>query len=105
MRAGLLKETITIQNQISTKDIFGATSTLWIKKISTKAQVTNNSGNRINQNNEILHTYNKTFTIRLYHNVEDSDRILYKGKLYRIISIDREINTQLINIITELIND
>jgi len=76
-----------------------------VEKFTTRAQVTTNSGNRLNQNNEIIHTYNVTFIVRLYHDIEESDRVIYKGKKYRIISINKELYKQSTNIIGELINE
>lgn len=105
MRAGLLREQITIQKITNIKDAFGANTTLWVDKFTCRAQVNTNSGNRLNQNNEIIHTYNVTFTIRLYYNVEESDRIIFNGKKYRIISVNKELYKQAINIIGELINE
>ncbi len=64
-----------------------------------------NSGNRINQNNEIVNTYNVSFLIRLYHNVNESDRIIYDNKKYRIISINKDSAKQSKTIIGELINE
>lgn len=100
-----MRDSITIQKLTTTKDSFGANTPLWVEKFTTRAQVTTNSGNRLNQNYEIIHTYNLTFTIRLYHDVEESDRILYNGKKYRIISINKELYKQAITIIGELINE
>lgn len=105
VRAGLLRETITILKLVSTKDSFGANSTEWTDKFTTRAQVTINSGNRENQNNEIVYTRNVTFSIRFYHAVTESDRVLYDGKKYRIISIDKERSKQSIHIIGEVINE
>ncbi len=64
-----------------------------------------NSGNRINQNSEIINTYNVSFLIRLYHNVDESDRIIYDNKKYRIISIYKDLAKQSKTIIGELINE
>ena len=100
-----MRETITIQKLTTTKDSYGANTSLWVDKFTTRAQVTTNSGNRLNQNYEIIHTYNLTFTIRLYHNVEEADRIIYNGKKYKIISINKELYKQAITIIGELINE
>lgn len=50
MRAGLLNYPITIQEPITLKDVYGANGIDW--KDATRAQVTYNSGNRQNQNNE-----------------------------------------------------
>lgn len=105
LRTGLLREIITIQKLTNIKDSFGATSDNWIDKFNARAQVTTNSGDRLNQNNEIRHSYNVTFTIRFYHDVQDTDRIIYNDTKYRIISINKELNKQAINIIAETINN
>lgn len=105
MRAGLLTEEITIQTPVSIKDIYGADSIRWDNIINTRAQVSYNSGKRQNQNNEIVHSYTITFTIRYYHNVNELMIIIWKGNKYRILSINRELYKQSITIITELINE
>ena len=105
MRAGLLRDKIIVQKLSVTKDSFGANSTVWIDKFSTRAQVTYNSGNRLNQNNEIINTYNVTFTIRIYNDVNEADRVICNSKKYRILFISRELYKQTITIIGELINE
>lgn len=105
MRAGLLTEEITIQTPVSIKDIYGADSIRWDNIINTRAQVSYNSGQRQNQNNEIVHSYTITFTIRYYHNVNERMIIIWKGNKYRILSINRELYKQSITITTELINE
>jgi len=71
MRAGLLNYPITIQEPVTVKDVYGANGINWKDVISTRAQVTYNTGNRQNQSNEIIHCYTVTFTIRLYHKVNE----------------------------------
>lgn len=105
MRAGLLTEEITIQAPVTIKDIYGADSIRWDDVISTRSQVSFNSGQRQNQNNEIVHSYTITFTIRYYHNINERMIIVWKGNRYKILSINREIHKQSITIITELINE
>ena len=58
MRAGTLHYPITIQEPVAIKDGYGANSIDWRDVISTRSNVTYNSGNRQNQNNEIVHSYN-----------------------------------------------
>ena len=87
------------------QDVYGANGIDWKDAISTRAQVTYNSGNRQNQNNEIIHCYTVTFTIRLYHKVNEQMRIIWNGNKYRILSINRELYKQSITIVTELINE
>lgn len=105
MRAGLLTEEIMIKEPVAVKDMYGANQTRWDDVTSTRAQVTFNSGQRQNQNNEIVHSYTITFTIRYYHKVDERMIIVWKGNRYRILSINRELYKQSITIITELINE
>ncbi|CDB47721.1 phage head-tail adaptor [Parabacteroides sp. CAG:2] len=67
MRAGLLNYPITIQEPITLKDVYGANGIDWKDAISTRAQVTYNSGNRQNQNNEIIHCYSRITKLSDYH--------------------------------------
>ena len=105
MRAGDLKYVITIQQPITVQNEYGANGIDWKDVISTRAKAEQNSGNRQNENNEIVHTYTITFTIRYYHNITDDMRIIWNGNKYRILSINKEIYKQSATIITELIND
>lgn len=105
MRAGILRETITIQQPITVQNEYGANGIEWKDVISTRAMADYNSGNRQNENNEIVYNYTITFTIRYYHNINDDMRIIWNGKRYRILSINKEIYKQSTTIITELIND
>lgn len=105
MRAGLLRDEITVEKLTTMKDSYGSIEESWEAKLSTRAEVKYNSGNRAALNNEIIHTSNITFIVRYYHPIDESDRILYKGKRYRILSISRELYKQTISIITELINE
>ena len=77
MRAGLLTETILLQESVPVKNEFGATSMEWVDYLQTRANIKFNSGNRVNQNNEIFTSYTLTFTIRYYHKVNEQMRIIY----------------------------
>lgn len=105
MRAGNLREVITIQQPITVQNEYGANGIVWEDFISTRAKADYNSGNRQNENNEIVHNYTITFTIRYYHKVSDDMRIIWNGKKYRILTINKELYKQSTTIITELIND
>ncbi|SKB43538.1 Phage head-tail joining protein [Macellibacteroides fermentans] len=54
---------------------------------------------------EIVNTYNITFTVRNYHSINETMRIIWKGKYYRIISILPDKYKQSTDIIGELINE
>jgi len=87
MEAGLLKEVITIERPVVVKDEFGANKIDWETFIEkTRAGVSYNSGNRVNENNEIIFAYTVIFTIRLYHNIDERMRILWNKNKYRILS-------------------
>lgn len=103
MRAGLLTDPVTFRRAIITKNQYGQEETDWIDCISTRANVRFNSGSRVTENNEIINTYTVTFTVRYYHNIDEFMRILWKGKTYRILSIEED-KTKL-TIIGELVNE
>lgn len=105
MKAGVLRESITIEKPVTLKDSFGSTTITWENAITTRTKVTYNSGDRQTPNNEIFHTQVVTFLIRSYHLVSEDMRVIYKGKKYRILSISSEIEKQQITIKTELINE
>ena len=47
MRAGLLTETILLQESVPVKNEFGATSMEWVDYLQTRANIKFNSGNRV----------------------------------------------------------
>jgi len=105
MRAGILTEPITILKPVIIKNDFGAEKTDWINFIATRTNVRFNSGNRFTETNEIIHSCNLTFTIRYYHLIDESMKVAYKGKEYRILAINSDRLKQSTTIIGELINE
>ena len=106
MRAGLLKEVISVEKPIIKADDYGAEKKLWINHISnTRANVNYSSGNRANENGEIVYTYEVIFTVRVYHQINEYMRIIWKNKKYRILSIEPNRELQQLVIKTELINE
>ncbi len=105
MRAGLLKENITILTPIITKNKFGEQTQEWKLKTNTKARVQHNSGTRTNENGDIFYSMFLTLEIRYYVQVSEYDNIVWQDKKYRILSIipDKDNNKKIIQI--ELIND
>ena len=106
MESGLLKDKITFQKMIVTTDEYGHEITTYIDSFTTRADVIWNNGDRIVSNNEIFFSNTVSFIVRFYCPVEDTMRIKYQNKLYRIISInpDRDLYRNK-TIITELINE
>ena len=106
MLAGLLNEVIKVENPIVVENEYGANHIEWNTFIErTKAEVTYNNGNRLNQNNEIVFSYQVIFTVRVYHQITENMRIVWKNKKYRILSIEESKKKQKLVIKTELINE
>lgn len=105
MNAGSLKYLITIQEPITTRNEFGSQEVKWKDVVNTRAEVIYNRGNRQSDGLEVYYDYTPTFRIRYYHNINDYMRIKYEGKYYRILSVQKELLTQSVTIITELINE
>ena len=87
MRAGLLKEIITILTPIVKKNKFGEQTQEWKQKFVTKARVQHNSANRTNENGDIFYSSVLNLEVRYYVNVDEYDNIIWKDKKYRILSI------------------
>ena len=105
MRAGILTEPITFRKASIVKNQYGQEETYWDNYIITRGNVKFNSGNRVTENNEILNTYTVIFTVRNYHKIDEFMRVLWKGKLYRILSIENSREKQSLTINAELINE
>ena len=102
MRAGLLLESIKIQKPTVAVDGYDVK---WNDYIETRANVTYQSGNRVNDNNEVTFAYQVSFTVRLYHDIDERMRIIYRNKKYRILSIELSKQIQKLTIRAELINE
>lgn len=105
MRAGSLSEVITIQQSVYSQDEFGASSLNWIDFVTTRANIKYLNGNRVNENQEIVFTYEYDFIIRNYHSITEDMRIIWKGNKYRILTIEEDKHLQQKLIRTEKIND
>lgn len=106
MRAGALNEIITVEELKVIKNEYGEEQTTnYVKKFNTRAEVKYNSGQRIADNNELFFAYDLTFTIRYYHDITELDRIIWRGEKYRILSVERNRQWQMINLKCELINE
>ena len=105
MQAGILNQKVDFYRLIVDKDDFGHESYTYEKTFSTKACITYNNGNRLIENQEIFFDNTLTFKVRSYCPVQDTDRIKYRDKYYRILSVNNEYNkhNQKI-IIAELVN-
>lgn len=105
MRAGLLKEDITIKTSQIETNSFGEETESWVVKYKTKARLVHDGGTRMLDNSEIWYSATKTFEVRMYVPIDEYDHIVWKGKEYRILNIE-PMDAQWKKIIkTELIND
>lgn len=107
MRAGSLNEVITIERQTwSQNQTFGDQKTeVWNPVIKTRASVSYKDGMRMDDNNELFFSQQQIFMIRIYHDVQNLDRIVWKNRRYRILNIQEDRNVMRLIISTELIND
>lgn len=105
LRAGELNDIITIQRKEVIRNEYGANTIRWVDVTHTRAKVIEDWGNRTNENNEIVHNYKTNFIIRLYHNVKDDMRVVWRDQHYLILNVFREVYNQSITLVTELINE
>lgn len=104
MNAALLKEPIDIYELNTTKTEYGTIQTNYVLKYHTRAYVRFNSENMTVSEGEIFFPVNRTFIVRSYVPVVETDQIEFEGKRYKILSInknkyynDTEIQTVLLN--------
>lgn len=105
MQAGRLKYVIEIYQPITQENDFGEDSVRWEKKISTRAAITYSSGSRTNDNDEVFYDYTIVFEVRKYHKISEFDRIYFRDKKYRILSIEPSVEKQNQTIRTEIVNE
>ena len=105
MRAGLLKEPIEIWRKTLTVNDYGEETEEWNSIYSTRARLLHDGGSRVIDNQQVFYDHAKTFQIREYVPVDDYDRIMWKGKFYRILNIEPDTAKMQQIIKTELIDD
>lgn len=105
MKAGDLKNQIAIQKLEKSKNGYGGDVTDYVDYLITRCFVKNNSGNREIQNDEIFHSSTITFFIRNYHEIDETMRLIFKNKKYRILSLFVDDAKMLTEIKCELINE
>lgn len=105
MIAGRLNEVVNIYNPTEVVNEYGERKTDYILAYTTRARVEYSAGNRINENDEIVFNYTKTFCVYPYVPVTETSQIEWQKKRYRILTIEvrREYNEMIIN--AELINE
>lgn len=104
MNSALLKDPIDIYELVTTKTEYGTIQTNYVLKYHTRAYVRFNSENMTVSEGEVFFPVNRTFIVRAYVPVVETDQIEYDGKRWKITSInknkyynDTEIQTVLLN--------
>lgn len=106
MEAGKLNQRVEFWSLHQSEDVYGHREDDYELSFSTKASIKYNNGNRLIENQEIFFDNTLTFKIRSYCPVQDTDRIKYRNKWYRILFVNDEYNNRREKIITaELINE
>ena len=105
MNAGILNELIQIYRSVTVTNDYGERSETYELKYTTRANVNWDSGSRIDSNEEIQYTYEKTFRIRSYVPIVETDIIKWQDNDYRILTLERRRQTNEIIVKTRLINE
>lgn len=106
MRAGgLRKHTIDIQSNIETINEFGERIRTWTTTITTKSDVLFESGTGTMKHGEVFTDYKVGFRIRKYHQVDETMRIIFEGKKYKIEAVIPNYEKSMTLIKTTKIND
>ncbi len=105
MDAGALDTKITVLRLIKTRNEYNEVVDSYTKLRDTRAQVLHNSGNKQDINYETQYTVTKTFVVRKYVDIREFDRILYKDKMWNVISIDEDRILNNKTIIATIVNE
>nr|WP_302830099.1 phage head closure protein [uncultured Bacteroides sp.] len=105
MQAGLLRDIVRFQEAQTQRDELGGLSDEWIDVFSKRAEVKFASGSRKMVNGEIFNPLAITCKIRFCRDVHEKMILMYEGRKYKIISINRDRVLQTTVIQAELINE
>lgn len=105
MNAALLKHPIEIHELVTEKTEYGTIRSFYRYKCRTRAHIIFNSENQVVSEGEVWFPTNRTFIVRSYVPVTETDRIKYDNKWWRILSINKNNYYANTEIYTTLIND
>lgn len=105
MNSALLKTQIDIYYLKTNKTKYGTISPEYTLKYSTRAHVIFNSENQVVSEGEIFYPVNRTFVVRSYVPVVETDRIKYEQKWWKILSINKNIYYNNIEVVCTLVNE
>lgn len=86
MRAGAYTEIVDIYKVQVERNEFGEQHDTYRLSQRTRANVTDGSGQRTDENNETLYTCTKHFTMHRYVDIDEFDIIEWCGKRWRCIA-------------------
>lgn len=105
MNAGTLNEIIQLYRCVTYINEYSERTETLELKYTTRANVSWDSGNRSDSNDEIHYIYMKTFRVRSYVPVVETDTIVWQNTKYRILSIEHRRESNEIIIKAEIINE
>lgn len=105
MKSCLLKDPIDIYELQTSKTEYGTIKTEYVLKYHTRAFNRFNSENQVVSEGEIYYPISRTFIVREYVPIVETDRILWDGKWWRILSINKNKYYNNIEINTTVVND
>ena len=105
MRAGQLKEIITVLIPDSVLSDLRSPATSWRDGFPTRAAVKTPGTSRTIDNAEIFFSSTAVFRARIYHHITEQMRIRWRGDVYRIIGIERDEALRELVIKTEKVNE
>ena len=88
MRAGLLKETITVYTPTVTRNAVGEQVVTYTDKGTIRARSVIYRQQRANLDGDIDMPRSHTLEVRIFQDITEHDIIEWQGKRYRILSID-----------------
>lgn len=105
MIAGRLNETVRIFDPVTTVNAYGERIKEYRQVYETRARVENTSGARVEQNNEIVFSYNYNFTLRSYVPITEASQIEWQDNRYRVLTLQKRREYNDIYVQAEKIND
>ena len=105
LRAGLLREVVTIYRPVVTRNDYGEETTVWELVATTRARVDFRSGNRVVEVNEVANPYTVSFILRRFLEIDPHYRLQWRNRYYTIASVNFEPAKQQQTIIAEVVNE
>lgn len=104
MRAGLLREVAVFKHQATTTGPSGAQKKEWVDYLTTKAyrkKLSSTAG--INVSEQFI---SSTVILQVRHNaaIVETDRVVYNGKTFSIVTLDRQIDNTILLTLSKVNN-